>query len=358
MTKAKAKTGVEAAVEDENLELFEQLRELGGGATIQVYREPNREFLETVEPDAVELDSLKAMFGGGSYSLRARRDGTWIKGISMVRVRIAGLPKPGSPGQPLPDELTPAAAVLPAVVGAYPPGSVEALRYEFDAYKAAQSSKSETTGVMSLLTTLLVPVLTTALERQPENSAVEILELARKLAKDQREAAGTHPESDPIRDLGIPLLNVIQKGLPTPEPRRALPPGDPPEVTPGPAKTPKPHELAARIAAWCEPLERRNADPAMRAWCFLEDMDGSPLWDPTLKLIRMPGVLDLWATTVPRVAERREWYASFIDELRRLTDDPDADDSEGDAGDSTDAPGNGQAGAPREQVAGDPGASA
>lgn len=345
-------TAIEAAVEADDLGLFEQLRELGDGATVQVYREPNREFLETVQPDSVELDSLKAMFGGGSYSLRARRDGTWIKGISMVRVRIAGVPKPGSPGQPLPGELNPTASAPPPLPpGAYPPGSVEALRQEFEAYKSAHGAQSETSAMMSMMSTLLVPVLTTALERQPENSAVEILELARKLAKDQRDAATDgRPDSDPIRDLGIPLLDVIQKGLPVPEkPRAALPPGEP---APPPSLT----DLAGRIAGWCEPLERRGADPAMRAWCFLEDMEGSPLFEPTMELIRLPNVLDLWATVAPRVADKREWYAAFIDELRRLTDDPDADDSERDAGHAGDAQVNGETGAQGEQDARDLGA--
>lgn len=353
-------TKVQAAQEAEDLGLFEQLRELGEGATIQVYREPNREFLETVQPDAVELDQIKDMFGGGQYSLRARRDGTWIKGISMVRIRIAGLPKPGSPGQPSPD----GAAAAPfvgsyPVAGPYPPGSVEALRYEFDAYKAAQTSESTTATMMKMMTTMLVPVLTSALERQPENTAVEIFELARKFAKDQREAAGAAPESDPVRDLGIPLLDVIQRGLPTPEQRAALPPGRPDTpVTIETTETPGPHELSVRIARWCEPLERRNADPAMRAWCFLEDMQESPLLEDTLALMRLPNVLDAWAAAAPRVAERREWYAAFVDELRRLTDDPDQDDSERDDGHAGDAQGNGQVGEAGEQVAGDSGASA
>lgn len=351
---ATKKDGVGAAVEAQDLDLMEQLGELGTGTTIQVYREPGRQFLEAVEPDAIAPENLKLLYGGGSYSLRARRDGTWVKGVATVRVQIAGDPRPGSPGQPVND--------APAAQAHYlgvppPPGTLDALRYEFEAYKHGQGASSESSTMLTMMTTLLVPVLTTALQRQPENSAVEILELARKLAKDQREAASNGPDSDPIRDLGIPLLDVIQRGLPAPgaaPARPALPPGPSTEKA---AEQLAPHELAGRIAAWCEPLERRGADPTMRAWCFLEDMQDSPLLEPTLDLIRMPNVLDLWAATAPRVGEQKEWYASFVDELRRLTEDPDADDPEGDAGHEVHTPGNGQVVEGREQDAGDSGAS-
>lgn len=357
MTAKGKKPPVVEAVEADDLDLYEQLRELGGGATIQVYREPNREFLDVVQPDAVEVDQLKDMFGGGSYSLRARRDGTWIKGISMVRVRIAGAPKPGSPGQPIPGETTPTPS--PAAPAPRPAATtVEGRLAELEAtlYNNREARPSGEASALQMMTTLLVPVLTTALQRQPENSAVEILELARKLAKDQREAANANlPESDVVRDLGIPLLNVIQRGLPSATPPAGLLPGPPaePEETPTALTAP---ELAGRIAAWCEPLERRDADPTLRAWCFLEDMKDSPLLEGTLALIRLPDVMELWAHVAPRVAENREWYASFIGELRRLTDDPDTDDPEGDAGDVQDPQGNGESVAARQPDAGNLGA--
>jgi hypothetical protein len=349
------------AQQAEDLELFQQLAELGSGATIQVYREPGRDFLDAIPPEAVEVENLKALFGGGSYSLRARRDGTWIKGISMVRVRIAGAPKPGSPGQPLPGELTPT-----PLATVHPPGTVEARLVDIEALlRNRENGGSGATAMVTMMSTLLVPVLTTALQRQPENSAVEILELARKLAKDQREAAnlGRADESDPIRDLGLPLLEVITKGLPaaTPAPTPAPPalnPGAPGNDT---AEALTPVQIAARIAKWCEPYERRDSDPALRAECFLDDMRDSPLLGPCLDLIELPDVLDLWAVAAPRVAEKREWYASFVDELRRLTagdaQDPDTDDTARDPGHEVHAPDDGEAGAAREQDAGDSGAS-
>ncbi|MCH7889878.1 MAG: hypothetical protein IH921_00100 [Gemmatimonadetes bacterium] len=350
------KSAVAEVVESQDLDLLGQLGELGTGTTIQVYREPGRMFLEAVEPDAIAPENLKLLYGGGNYSLRARRDGTWVKGVSMVRIQIAGDPKPGSPGQPPLD--APPASSYNGSFG-HPPGSLEALRAEFEAYRHAHSAGGESNTMVQMMTTLLVPVLTTALQRQPENSAVEILELARKLAKDQRDAANQAPESDPIRDLGIPLLDVIQRGLPIPSaPRPALPPGEPAAEPAAEAAEKKltPQELAVRIATWCEPLERRDADPAMRAWCFLEDMQDSPLLDATLELIRMPGVLDLWSAVSPRVAEKREWYASFVDELRRLTDDSDAHDSARDPGDAPNVEGNGEPSTTRESEPGDSGA--
>lgn len=367
-----AKKPVAAAADADDLELYEQLKELGGGATIQVYREPNREFLDTVQPDSVELENLKEMFGGGSYSLRARRDGTWIKGISMVRVRIAGAPKPGSPGQPL----TPDPAPAPVPAGApYRPmaTTVEGRLAELELALTRNAQPSGDSAALTMMTTLLVPVLTAALTRQPENTAGEIFELARKFAKDQRDAAGAYqpPESDPVRDLGIPLLDVIARGLPTAKPpSAALPPGDPPapevqelaadtkELPTEAGEPPTMEQLAVRIAGWCEPLERRDADPGMRAWCFLEDMQDSPLLDSCVSLIRLPDVLDRWAKIAPRVGERREWYAAFVDELRRLTDDPDAEDPERDPRDPVHATANGEAGVEREPNAGDPGAGA
>lgn len=356
---ARKKTPVEVTAvsskDAEDLALFEQLSTLGSGATIQVYREPARDFLDTIPPEACEVENLKEMFGGGSYSLRARRDGTWIKGISMVRLRIAGEPRPGSPGQPLPGEVTPT-----PLATAHLPGTVEARLADVEASVRGRAGPDN--SAVQMMTTLLVPVLTTALQRQPENSAVEILELARKLAKDQREAAnlGKADESDPIRDLGIPLLEVIQKGLPTPTPPlAALPPGAPENDAP---KAPTATELAARIAKWCEAYERRDSDPALRAECFLDDMRDSPLLGGCLDLVHLPNVLDLWAAVAPRVAEKKEWYASFVDELRRLTveelEDPDADDSGGDPGHEVHAPDDGETGEAREQDAGDLGASA
>ena len=350
-------TAVEAQ-QAEDLELFEQLASLGSGAIIQVYREPNRDFLDTIPPEAVEVENLKSLFGGGSYSLRARRDGKFIKGVSLVRVRIAGAPKPGSPGQPLPGEITPT-----PLATAHPPGTVEARLFEVEAaLRSRESGGDGSAAMVTMMSTLLVPVLTTALQRQPENSAVEILELARKLAKDQREAAnvGRAEESDPIRDLGLPLLEVISKGLPAATPALpALPPGPPANDAP---KGLAPAELGARIAKWCEPYERRDSDPALRAECFLDDMRDSPLLGGCLELIRLPNVIDLWATGAPRVAENKEWYALFVDELRRLTaegvEDPDADDPDRDPRHEVHAPDDGEAGAAREQDAGDPGAGA
>jgi hypothetical protein len=347
-----------AAREAEDLDLFEEMAGLGSGATIRVCREPNNDFLDTIPPTAVEVENLKDMFGGGSYTLRARRDGKFIKGISLVRVRIAGAPKPGSPGQPLPGELTPT-----PLATAHPPGSVEARLDDIEAAVRGQSPDSSA-AMLTMMSSLLVPVLTTALQRQPENSAVEILELARKLAKDQREAAnqGRSDESDPIRDLGLPLLEVISKGLPAATPPvAALPPG-PPEPENDAPQPLTPRELAARIAKWCEPYERRDSDPELRAECFLDDMRDSPLLGPCLDLIKLPDVLDLWAVAAPRVAEKREWYASFVDELRSLTrldaPDPDADDTARDPGHEVHAPDDGKADPAREQDAGDPGAGA
>lgn len=345
MTKPK---GAVAEVEEaQDLDLLEQLGELGTGTTIQVYREPGRQFLETVEPDAIAPENLKLLYGGGSYSLRARKDGTWAKGAKMVRVQIAGDPRPGSPGQPPAGSLTPAPVV-------HPPGTIEARLATLEGSTAADPASA----MMQMMTALIVPVLTTALQRQPESSAVEILGIARELAQDQRDAASAAQvsDSDPIRDLGIPLLNVIQQGLPSGQP-------PPRQLTPGPPekdeKPPTALQLAARIGAWCEPLERRDADPAMRAWCFLEDMEDSPYMAGVLDLIALPDVLDLWAGVSPRVAEKREWYASFVDELRRLTrPDPDAEDPPRNNGDPDHAPANGEVGPERQPDVGGPGARA
>lgn len=369
---AKTTTAAEKAQEVEDLDLFEQLKTLGEGTTIQVYREPGRDFLDTIPADATEVEHIKSMFGGGSYSLRARRNGTWVKkqdGGGMVRLKIAGVPKPGSPGQPLVEAPVPGAPVAA-------PGTVEARLAEIEARAGILPAPvAAPDSALTVMTQLLVPVLTTALQRQPENSAVEILELARKLAKDQREAgrAGRDDQGDLVRDMGIPLVDFITRGIPKAEERKALPapvipdstvaatvPTDAELVTPTPLPTTM--ELAARIAAWCEPLERRDRDPRLRAEVFLEDLEGTPMMDGVLELIALPTCLELWAGIAPRVAERKEWYAEFIDELRRLTapetELQDVGDPVGDPGDASDAPANGEASAERVEDAGDSGARA
>jgi hypothetical protein len=196
------------------------------------------------------------------------------------------------------------------------------------------------------------------MDRPPQSSPTEILDLARKLAKDAREVAPASDNGfDPIERLGLPLLTEIREmrkieaGKNGASEVTTNPPGEtsPQSETPAVARVPSTmQELAEFVAQWCAPHVARGASPGLRAEVLLEDlaMQNPPLLTQVVNLSRLDDVLEHWAAMVPAVAAAKEWHGEFISEVRRFSDEPaegvvDPPDPEGGPGDAGDGGGDG-----------------
>jgi hypothetical protein len=322
----------------EELEAVYQLAALGQEYTLLLHRQPGHEYLDRLTPDMANPETIREKWGGGRFTLKPQKNGQFFRGGKQVEVRIAGVPK-----DPTAED-----------------GELAQLRSRIESL--TNGAKDDGSGLMlQMMTTFMTPILTAVLDRKPENSAVEILSLARELAKDQRGAADDgNPYAGVIKELGVPLLAKLNELTPAPAipaAQQLNPPAEP--VAPPPtAAQPDTGEkseaassgettakdLAERLAAWLAPMEARNADPELRAELFLEDMQGSELLVPTLDVLHLENALDLWAQVVPRVAENRDWYGRFIAAIRTMVteedDGPKAPD--GGSGDVDDGPDDGE----------------
>lgn len=310
----------------EALEVFEQFASLGPGAQVQVSREPGQRYLEILPMEGLDPELLRDRYGGGTFSLRVRQDGKWLKGQPVRRVTVEGEPKTFPPG--VPDAV---------------PTEEDRLRARLDELTAAAAAPAPPTSdtmAMAMMTTLggiLTTVLKASMERRPETTAIEIVDLARKLGKDSRRDS-EREAFDPVAALGVPLLEEIRL-------LRKQGATDPPkQITPapsGPPPVPKTmQELADFVASWCAPHVARGASPALRAELLMEDLELSnpPLREAVAGLSAVPNVLDFWAKMCPAVAAHREWHGAFIDEVGELAGMDEAEPPEGAADDPGPAP--------------------
>lgn len=338
-------TPAQKAAAEEALEAFDQFAELGPGVQVQISRMPGGAYLEIVALDVLDMELMRARYGGGTFALRARSDGKFIKGSPTRTVVIEGASKVFP---------TPIVESTTATEVARLQGEIAKLQ----APSGAPSSDAVMVTMMTTMGTLLTTVLTASLERSPERSsldtALQIVDVVRKLGKDQKRDGG---DLDPVRDLGIPLLEEIRdmrghnrrmEADPplrlNPAPADGAPNGSPPKV---PKTT---HELASFLARYCAPHARADKDPDVRAYVLMEDLEvaNPPLFQAVGKLSMVAGVLGHWERICPEIANTREWHAEFIEAVRLVVtgDELQADDAHGDEeapprrhGDEGDPPG-------------------
>lgn len=345
-TEAPPKSAAEEATEDADLEFFEQWGSLGPGRQVEVSREPGRVYLSTLPLDADFSPGLiQDRWGGGEFSMRARGNGKFLKGMPTKFLTIEGEP------------ITPK---LPKVIEDTP--EVMELRKKLaeltgdNEPKPAAVADNVMVAVVGMMAPVLTAIVTAAMDRPKQASPVEILDLARKLSKDAREAApNPGGDFDPIERLGLPLLHEItemrkleagkasENGTKEATPEAPSPTTTEPEASPVARVPSTMQELADFIAHWCAPHVARGGNPGLRAECLLEDLalQNPPLLAQVVNLANLENVLDHWAKMVPAVAAAREWHGEFISEVRRLADEPTAgvdvdDDSEGGRGDAGD----------------------
>ncbi len=343
-------TKVEAAQQTEDLDFWEQWGALGPGKQVAVCREPGRVWLALIplnEDFGPEL--VKDRWGGGKYSFRARENGKFIKGFQTQHIEIEGAPKPQLPGVA---ESTPEVMELRRQIETLTGGEP----------KPAAVADNVMVAVVGMMAPVLTAIVTAAMDRPAAASPVEILDLARKLAKDTREAApdGGGGAFDPIERLGLPLLGEIREmrkieagkngdGVATPSEQEGIAPPD--AANPPTARVPSTmQELAEFVAHWCAPHVARGASPSLRAEVLLEDLaiQNPPLLEQVVNLSRLENVLDHWGKMVPTVAAASEWHGEFITEVRRFADESEeqegvvsTDDPEGGPGDAGDGQDNG-----------------
>lgn len=358
MTKAKPPeekkpTPLEEAQAADQADFWEEWGALGPGRQVAVCREPGRVWLAMIplnEDFGPEL--VKDRWGGGKYSFRARENGKFVMGMPIQHIEIEGAP----------------ILQLPAVIEDTP--EVMELRKKLEELTGSNGTQQAAVGnnvmvaVVGMLAPLLTAIVTQAMDRPQQASPVEILDLARKLSKDAREAAPSDGVFDPIERLGLPLLTEIRemrkieagKAAATSENGAdvATPPASADGATNEPTEAANPttarvpstmQELAEFVAHWCAPHIARGANPALRAEVLLEDLalQNPPLLAQVINLAHLDDVLDHWARMVPTVAASKEWHGAFISEVKRLTEESaegvDANDNpEGgprDAGDSS-----------------------
>lgn len=323
----KKATPAQAAVQDEELDVFEQFRQIGTATQVAIHREPGGKYLEVLPLEGLDEEMMRDRYGGGRFSLRPREDGRFMKGVPTRHVEIEGQPKVFPP------------ALVP---GADPSPELLRLRTEIDALKTVAGGQG---GGMSgetwvAIATLLAPVFSSlvasAMEKPEVPDPIEMFKLFRKMAKDEKdEAVAESSPMDPVLEkLGLPLLSEIvelrkqgeaQPGAAGP---KAVPPAPPikrPTTVP---------ELAQFVARWCEPHARRGTNPQLRAELFLEDLalTDAELYAQVVELSRFDNIMDHWVRLVPDVGLTREWHEQFITEVRELAaDEPphDAGDPEG-----------------------------
>ncbi len=354
MPKAKAppeappKSDAEQASDADDLEFFEQWGSLGPGRQVEVSREPGRVYLSTLPLDAdFSPELIQDRWGGGQFSMRARGNGKFLKGMPTKFLTIEGDPK---------------VAKLPQIMEDTP--EVMALRKKLDELtggepKPAAVADNVMVAVVGMMAPVLTAIVSAAMDRPAQASPVEILDLARKLSKDAREAApNPGGDFDPIERLGLPLLTEIRemRKIEAGKNGASVEAATPEAVEPEPpaARVPSTmQELADFVAHWCAPHVARGASPGLRAECLLEDLtlQNPPLLAQVINLSRLENVLDHWANMVPAVAAAREWHGEFISEVRRFADESAAgvdvdDDSEGGRGDAGDG---GDDGTPSEE---------
>jgi len=353
MTKTKdappAPTPLEEAKAAEDVDFWEQWGDLGPGRQVEINREPGRVYLGTVPLDeSFNPDLIQDRWGGGKFSFRARENGKFLKGHPTKFLEIEGDAKVAKLPQVLEDtpEVMALRAKLVELTGGEP--------------KPAAVADNVMVAVVGMMAPLLTAIVSQAMDRPPQSSPTEILDLARKLAKDAREAApANEPGSfDPIERLGLPLLTEIREmrkieagkngdGVATPSEVEAI--GPPDAANPPTARVPATmQELAEFVAQWCAPHVARGASPGLRAEVLLEDlaMQNPPLLAQVVNLSRLDDVLEHWGAMVPAVAAAKEWHGEFISEVRRFSDEPaegvdDPPDSEGGPGDAGDGGGDG-----------------
>ncbi len=317
MGKTEAEKDLANAKAEVELDAFQKLQALGMGHDIEISRMPGGHYLEIIPLEGLDLDLIRERYGGGRFRLRARKDGTWLAGENQT-VNIAGEPKEF----PAPKPVGTTNATL------------EELRLELATLKGQQgaggpsASDSVMVAVVGALGPILASMVKAAMDRAPPPSALEIVELARTLRKDdrkdERNANGADSSGlDPILEhLGIPLVKEIRE-LRKVEQTKQL--AAPEKATEGaeraPPKTPETtQELAGFVARWCAPHCRRGSSPDLRAEVLLEDLElmNPALRENVIKLSALPNVLELWARLSPSVAEDKEWHGAFIAEVERL----------------------------------------
>jgi len=339
------KTAIEEAVQADDLEFFEQWGSLGPGKQVEISREPGRVYLSTMPLDVDFSPALiQDKWGGGDFSMRARGNGKFLKGMPTKFLSIEGDPK---------------VAKLPAVAEDTP--EVMELRKKLAELNGGDPTPAKVTdsvmvAVVGMMAPVLTAIVTAAMDRPVQTSPVEILDLARKLAKDAREAApADNGFMDPIERLGIPLLTEIREMRKIEAGKNGASVATPPDVeaqelpsesaaNPTAARVPSTmQELADFLGKWCAPHVARGANPALRAEVLLEDLElqNPALLAQVVNLATLENVLDHWANMVPAVAAAKEWHGEFISEVRRLTEEPtpgpnDTEHPEGGRGDAGD----------------------
>ncbi len=347
---APERTALEKAQDAGDVDFWEQWGALGPGKQVAVCREPGRIWLALIPLDEnFGPELIKDRWGGGKYSFRARENGKFIKGFATQHIEIEGAPVPQLPGVV---EATPEVMALRAQVAELTGGDP----------KPAAVADNVMVAVVGMMAPVLTAIVTAAMDRPAAASPVEILDLARKLSKDAREAAPDGGGAfDPIERLGLPLLGEIREmrkleagkngdGVATPSDGAATAP-DVDAANPPTARVPSTmQELAEFVAHWCAPHVARGASPSLRAEVLLEDLaiQNPPLLAQVVNLSRLDDVLDHWGAMVPAVAAAREWHGEFITEVRRFADESEeqegvvsTDDPEGGPGDAGDGQDNG-----------------
>lgn len=342
-------TAVEEAQAEDALEFWEQWGELGPGKQVEVNREPGRIYLAQLPLDEdFGPELIQERWGGGKFSFRARENGRFIKGFPARHITIEGEPKVQKLPQVIED--TPEVMELRKKLAELTGGGAQ----------PAAVADNVMVAVVGMMAPLLTAIVTQAMDRPPQASPVEILDLARKLSKDAR-AAAADPDGafDPIERLGLPLLTEIREmrkieaGKVEASKNGTQEAGTPegstePEANPVARVPSTMQELAEFMAHWCAPHVARGANPSLRAEVLLEDLalQNPPLLAQVVNLAHLDDVLDHWGKMVPAVAVEKEWHGEFISEVRRLTEQPaegsdDTDDPEGGRGDAGDGDGDG-----------------
>ncbi len=313
---APERTELEKAEDAEALDVFEQFKALGTDLQVVTRREPGARYLEIVTLEGFDEQVMRERYGGGKFSLEVRREGKYITGSKKRHMEIEGVPKifPA----PMPDETNP---------------EILRLRNEIEKLTGAPvagvpASENVMVAVAGMMAPVLTALITAAMDRPAPADPLAILNLARKMAKDDRaEASGTPSGLDPILEhMGIPLVGAINKMTQTKDaedPKALAPPDAAAQVDAPGIATARPQsipEVAAFVARWCAPHCGRGTSPTLRAELLMEELtiQDPALYAAVLELSDVPDVLEHWVRMIPEVGMNKEWHGTFIEEVRAI----------------------------------------